>query len=54
MRTVTLREYVLEELNRRLAAQGRDVQIVSERPKPKLATDNIVKLERRDGDETQA
>jgi hypothetical protein len=37
IRMVTLKELVLEELNRQLAASGRDVRIVSERPKPALA-----------------
>ena len=32
MRTVTLKEYVLEEFNRMLAEEGRDVRIVTERP----------------------
>ena len=38
IRTVTLKELVLEELNRQLAEAGRDVRIVPERPKPTLAT----------------
>jgi hypothetical protein len=45
MRTMTIKEYVLEELNKMLAAEGRDVRIVSERPKPTLVTDNVVRLE---------
>jgi hypothetical protein len=46
MRTLTIHEYVLEELNKMLAKDG--VRIVSERPKPTLITDNVVKLERKD------
>jgi hypothetical protein len=38
IRTITLKELVLEELNRQLAESGRDVRIVMERPKPTLAT----------------
>jgi hypothetical protein len=37
MRTLTLKELVLEELNRQLAEEGRDVCVVTERPKPQLA-----------------
>jgi hypothetical protein len=42
MRTLTIDEYIAEELNKLLA--DRDVQIVSERPKPTLVTDNVVKF----------
>ena len=52
MRTLTIHEYVLEELNKMLAAKGRDVRIVSERPKPTLVTDNVVKLERPSDDQS--
>jgi hypothetical protein len=38
MRTMTLKELVLEELNRQLAEEGRDVRVVAERPRPRLAT----------------
>jgi hypothetical protein len=38
MRTMTMKELVLEELNRQLAEEGRDVRVVAERPKPQLAT----------------
>jgi hypothetical protein len=40
MRTMTLKEFVLEEFNRMLAAEGRDVQIVIERPRPQLAAED--------------
>jgi hypothetical protein len=40
MRTVTLKEFVLEEFNRMLAEEGREVRIVAERPGPKLATES--------------
>jgi hypothetical protein len=43
MRTVTLKEFVIEEFNRMLAEEGRDVRIVTERPKPKL-TGKVVEL----------
>jgi hypothetical protein len=36
MRTVTIKELVLEEFNKMLAKEG--VQIVAERPRPQLAT----------------
>jgi hypothetical protein len=45
MRIMTIQEYVLEEFNKMLAAEGRDVRIVRERPKPTLVTDNVMKLE---------
>jgi hypothetical protein len=48
MRTMTLKELVLEELNRQLAEEGRDVRVVAERPRPCLATDEgeVVELHR--------
>jgi hypothetical protein len=39
MRTMPLKDFVLEEFNRMLAEEGRGVQIVTERARPKLATD---------------
>jgi hypothetical protein len=39
MRTMTIKEYVLEQLNERLAKEGKNVRIVSERPKPRLVAD---------------
>ena len=52
MRTMTIKEYVLEELNRMLAAEGKNVRIVSERPRPRLIADEgkIVKMTRKDED----
>ncbi len=44
MRTVTVDEYILEQLNKRLAARGENVRIVSERPRPEAVKDNVVKL----------
>jgi hypothetical protein len=44
MRTITLKELVLEELNRQLAETGRDVRIVSERPKPTLVGGDVVEM----------
>ncbi|MGB6399249.1 MAG: hypothetical protein WBF73_26765 [Bradyrhizobium sp.] len=41
MRTITLKEFMLEELNRQLEESGRDVRIVSERPKPTLVAEVI-------------
>jgi hypothetical protein len=51
MRTVTLKELVLEELNRQLAEEGRDVCVVAEKPKPRLATEDgkVVQLTRPEG-----
>jgi hypothetical protein len=46
IRTITLKELVLEELNRQLAAEGRDVRVVAERPKPRLAAE-VVQLQRK-------
>jgi hypothetical protein len=46
-RIVTLKELVLEELNRQLAEEGRDVRVFDERPRPQLATrdgNNVVRL----------
>jgi hypothetical protein len=52
---LTLKELVLEELNRQLAEDGRDVCVVAERPRPRLATvrGEIVQLKPADdgGDE---
>jgi hypothetical protein len=48
MRTVTLTDYLLEALNRRARERSEDVQIVWERPRPRLAVrdeNNVVKLE---------
>lgn len=39
MRTMALKEFVLEEFNRMLAEDGRDVRIATERPRPTLAAD---------------
>jgi hypothetical protein len=46
VRTLTLKELVFEELNRQLAQEGRDVRVVAERPKPRLAAKQgeVVKL----------
>jgi hypothetical protein len=38
MRTITLREYLLEEINRMLEEEGRDCRVVYEREKPQLKT----------------
>jgi hypothetical protein len=55
MRTVTLKEFVIEEFNRMLAEEGRDVRIVTERPRPKLATvvDLRLRGEQRDDNLSQ-
>ena len=45
MRTMTIKDYVLEELNRMLEAEGRDVRIVAERPRPEIVRDKVVRLE---------
>jgi hypothetical protein len=39
MRTLTLKEYLLEEINKDLREEGRDVQVVFERPRPQLVAD---------------
>jgi hypothetical protein len=51
MRTLTLKEYLLEEINRELREEGRDVQIVFERPKPRLVAGEVVQLQQREGKE---
>jgi hypothetical protein len=57
MRTITLKELVFEELNRQLAEEGRDVQVVAERPRPRLVAERdevVVPLranQRRNGNE---
>jgi hypothetical protein len=38
MRTITLREYVLEQFNQMLAENGENVRVVIDRPRPVLAT----------------
>jgi len=45
-RTLTLREFMFEELNRQLQARGHDVEIVDERPEPRLVASegNVVQL----------
>jgi hypothetical protein len=50
MRTITLKELVLEELNRQLADAGRDVRVVAERPKPRLVAKRgeVVELQRKE------
>jgi hypothetical protein len=36
-RTLTVREYLLETLNRRMRERGEDVELVFDRPRPRLA-----------------
>ena len=47
MRAVTLKEFVLEEFNRMLVQEGRDVQIITERLKPRLVAE-VVELRKND------
>jgi hypothetical protein len=42
-RTMTMKEYLLEELNRRMREDGKDVELVFERPQPRLA--EVVQLQ---------
>jgi hypothetical protein len=55
MRLVTIRELVIEELNQQLADEGRDVRVMTERPRPQLAVSEgvVVSLfgRARDGQE---
>jgi hypothetical protein len=45
---MTVREVLIEEYNELMRQQGRDVRLVSEcERKPRLAVDNVVKLEER-------
>ena len=37
-RVLTIKEYLLEELNRRAKERGEDIELVFERPQPRLAT----------------
>ena len=55
MRTMTLKEIVLEEFNRRLEAQGKDVRIVAERPRPRAVEDddNVVSFSSKRGEGLQ-
>jgi hypothetical protein len=43
---MTLKEFVLEEFNRRLEVRGSDVRVVAERPRPRAVEDdhNVVRL----------
>ena len=41
-RTLTIKEYLLEELNRRARERGEDVELVFERPRPELVADRGV------------
>jgi hypothetical protein len=49
-RTLTIKEYLLEELNRRARERGEDIELVfeHERPRPRLATKEgeVVELHR--------
>ena len=38
-RTLTVKQYLLEQLNRRARERGEDVELVFERREPRLATD---------------
>jgi hypothetical protein len=54
MRTLTLKEFVLEEFNRRLEAKGRDVRIVAERARPRaVEDDNVVSFNSPKGEGLQ-
>jgi hypothetical protein len=46
MKARTIQEFVLDELNRMLEEEGRDVRVAMRRPRPRLATDggNVVEL----------
>lgn len=39
MRTMTLKEFLLEEINKELREEGRDIQIVFARPQPRLVAE---------------
>jgi hypothetical protein len=43
-RTLTIKEYLLESLNRRMRERGEDVELVFERPRPKLVSE-VVQLQ---------
>jgi hypothetical protein len=43
---MTIKDYVIEELNRILAAEGKDVRLVAERSKP--VADNVVQFRPKD------
>jgi hypothetical protein len=48
-RVVTLSDYMLEILNRRARERGEDVELVYDRPKPRVMVrneENVVKLDR--------
>ena len=40
-RVMSIREYLLEELNRRLREDGKDVELVFERPRPRLVAEVV-------------
>jgi hypothetical protein len=42
-RTLTIKEYLLEELNRRMRARGEDIELVFSHERPKLA--EVVQLQ---------
>jgi hypothetical protein len=48
MRNLNIQEYFLEELNRMLAAEGRDVRIVADHSRPRLAEIIVFDREKRD------
>jgi hypothetical protein len=39
-RTLTIKEYLLEELNRRARERGEDIELVFERPQPRLVAEH--------------
>jgi hypothetical protein len=53
MRTLTIKEYLLEELNRRARERGEDIELVFERPTPRLATKEGAVVEFRRADQTE-
>jgi hypothetical protein len=52
MRTVILRDYLLEVLNERARERGEDVEIVWEHPRPQLVARDgeVVRLNERSGE----
>ena len=50
-RTMTMKEYLLEELNRRMREDGKDVELVFERPRPRLVSEVVSLEEKRNVDQ---
>ena len=54
MQIMTLQDFVLAEFNKMLAADGRDVQVVLERPRPNLCVIDLTEKRGEPGERARA